>query len=54
MEKGEILNDKEGLQTVRKNIQGMIWIMKMINETKEKILPPKNENRIMTNFIKNF
>lgn len=54
MEKGEILNDKEGLQTIRKNIQGMIWIMKMINETKEKILPPKNENRIMTNFIKNF
>lgn len=52
MNKGEVLEDKEGIQTIRKNIRGMIWIMKMIDETKGKILPPSTEDREMTNFIR--
>ena len=52
MNAGEFEKDEEGIQTICQNIRYMIWIMKMIEETKEKITPPNVENRIMTNFIK--
>ena len=54
-EKKEILQDAEGMQTIRKNARAMAWLMKMIAETRGKIPTPdeiKKEDRIFTNFIR--
>jgi len=54
-DKKEILQDAEGMQTIRKNARAMAWLMKMIAETKGKIPTPedvKKERRIFTNFIR--
>ena len=53
--KNEVLQDPEGMQTIRKNARSMAWLMKMIAETKGKIPTPdeiKQEKRIFTNFIR--
>ena len=53
-DKKEVLQDAEGMQTIRKNARAMAWLMKMIAETKGKIPTPdevKKEKRIFTNFI---
>lgn len=48
--KGEVLQDPEGMQTVRKTAQSMAWILKSL---KAASLPvPEEEKRIMTNFIR--
>ena len=54
-DKKEILQDAEGMQTIRKNARSMAWLLKMIAETKGKIPTPdeiKYEKRIFTNFIR--
>lgn len=52
MDKGEILQDAEGLQTIRKNARAMGWLLNVIDASKGKISLPIEEERIMTNFIR--
>lgn len=52
MEKGEILKDEEGMQTIRKNARAMAWLMNVIQASKGKIPLPQEEERAMTNFIR--
>ncbi|OJU11775.1 MAG: NADPH-dependent FMN reductase [Clostridiales bacterium 43-6] len=51
-EKGEILRDGEGIQTIRKNARSMAWLLKLMEAGKETVPFPENEQRIMTNFIR--
>ena len=51
-DKGEVLQDGEGVQTIRKNARAMAWLMKVIDASKGKIPLPEDEKRIMTNFIR--
>jgi multimeric flavodoxin WrbA len=54
-DKKEILKDIEGMQTIRKNARAMVWLLKMISETKGKIPTPdevKKEDRVAMNFIR--
>ena len=54
-EKKEILQDAEGMQTIRKNARAMAWLMKMIAATKGKFPTPnevKPEKRVFTNFVR--
>ena len=54
-EKKEVLQDPEGMQTIRKNARAMAWLMKMIAETKGRIPTPdevQKEKRAITNFIR--
>lgn len=52
MDKGEVMEDGEGIQTLRKNARAMAWLLKVINNGKEKFPLPDDENRIITNFIR--
>ncbi len=52
MEKGEALQDAEGMQTIRKNARAMAWLLKVIDAAKGKIPLPQEEERAMMNFIR--
>jgi multimeric flavodoxin WrbA len=52
MDKGEIIQDEEGIQTIRKNARSMAWLLKIIDEGKENIPVPVEEDHVMTNFIR--
>jgi multimeric flavodoxin WrbA len=52
MEKGEVLQDEEGIQTLRKNANAMAWLLKLIDAGKETIPFPEKERRAFTNFIR--
>ncbi|GAA0122836.1 flavodoxin family protein [uncultured Clostridium sp.] len=52
LEKGEVHQDKEGIQTLCKNAKSMAWLLKIIDAEKEKIPVPVEEDRVMTNFIR--
>lgn len=52
MEKKELLEDDEGVQTIRKNARAMAWLLKIVNKGKNKIPLPQKEQKIMTNFIR--
>lgn len=52
MKKGEVIQDEEGIQTIRKNARSMAWLLKTIDAGKEKILIPVEEDHVMTNFIR--
>lgn len=52
MEKGEVLQDEEGIQTLRKNARSMAWLLRTIDAGKEKIPVPVEEDHVMTNFIR--
>ncbi|MDR1020570.1 MAG: flavodoxin family protein [Synergistaceae bacterium] len=49
---GEAAQDAEGAQTVRKNARAMAWLIKIINASKATIPPPKDEQKVNTNFIR--
>ncbi len=49
---GEVLQDGEGIQTIRKNARAMAWLLKVIDASKDSIPLPKEEQRVMTNFIR--
>jgi Multimeric flavodoxin WrbA len=51
-EKDEILQDKEGVQTIQKNARSMAWLMKIVKAGKETVPLPKEEQRVMTHFIR--
>jgi len=50
--KGEISQDTEGMQTLRRNANAMAWQLKMIEATKTSIPLPRMEQRQMMNFIR--
>ncbi|MEA4892563.1 MAG: flavodoxin family protein [Peptococcaceae bacterium] len=52
MEKGEVIQDGEGIQTLRKNAAAMAWLLKIIDAGKERTPFPPEEGHIMTNFIR--
>lgn len=52
LEKGEVIKDEEGIQTIRKNARSMAWLLKTIDAGKEKIPVPAEEDHVMTNFIR--
>ena len=51
-EKGEVLQDGEGTQTLRKNARAMAWLLKVVAAGKESVPLPEDEPRVMTNFIR--
>ncbi len=51
-EKGEVLQDGEGIQTLRKNAKAMAWLLKVVDAGKEKLGLPEAETRIRTHFIR--
>jgi multimeric flavodoxin WrbA len=54
-EKGEVLQDAEGMQTLRKNARAMAWLIKIIAASKGKIPTPDEthkEERAITNFVR--
>lgn len=48
----EVLQDGEGVQTIRKNARAMAWLLKIIDAGKGSIPLPKDEPKVMTNFIR--
>jgi multimeric flavodoxin WrbA len=49
----EVLQDKEGLQTMRTLGRNMAWLLKSIEAGKKAgIALPENEERVWTNFIR--
>jgi multimeric flavodoxin WrbA len=52
MAQGEINQDGEGLQTIRKNARAMAWVLKIIAATRDTIPFPASEERQRTNFIR--
>lgn len=52
MDKGEVIQDEEGIQTIRKNARSMAWLLKIIDAGKENIPVPEEEDHVMTNFIR--
>ena len=49
---GEVLQDAEGVQTLRREAAAMAWLMKIVENGKETFPPPPEKERIMTNFIR--
>jgi multimeric flavodoxin WrbA len=52
MEKGEVLKDAEGLQTMRNLAKNLAWLLKCIDKSKDSIALPKVTREEMTNFIR--
>lgn len=53
MSPGEVLQDHEGLQTVRENARGMLWLLRLMENGRGKVEPPSTEDKVITNFIRN-
>lgn len=51
-QKGEVLADGEGIQTLRKNARAMAWLLKTVALGKERFPLPQEEDRVVTNFIR--
>ena len=51
-EKGEVLQDGEGMQTLRRNAQAMVWVMRLVEAGRDAVPLPEEEPRMMTNFIR--
>lgn len=51
-EKGEVLQDGEGLQTMANLGKNMAWLLKCIEATKGSVAPPKTTMEVVTSFIR--
>lgn len=51
-DKGEVLQDGEGMQTLRKNARAMAWILRLLEAGRDSVPLPEDEPRAMTNFIR--
>lgn len=49
---GEALQDEEGVQIMRVLGKNMAWLMKLIENGKEKVIEPEAEDKVFTNFIR--
>lgn len=52
MDKGDVAQDGEGLQTMRNLGQNMAWLIKSIEAAKDKVQAPETAVTVMTNFIR--
>ena len=52
MEKGEVLKDAEGLQTMCNLALNMAWLLESIDKSKNLVTQPKVKREVLTNFIK--
>lgn len=50
---GEVLLDEEGVQIMRVLAKNMAWVMKLVENGKDKIKEPERENKTFMNFIRN-
>ena len=48
----EVAKDEEGIQTLQRNAQAMVWLLKIIDATRNTIPAPVHEGRARTNFIR--
>ena len=48
---GEIVEDNEGVQTLKLLAKNIIWLAKSINFSKENVVKPRLQKKIFTNFI---
>ena len=48
LKKGEVLEDLEGMQTLRKNASAMAWLLKMKESTEGSVKLPLREDRVAT------
>lgn len=51
-DKGEVLQDDEGLQTMANLGKNMAWLIKTIEASKETVPAPKTSIAVITNFIR--
>ncbi|MCX8034454.1 MAG: flavodoxin family protein [Thermodesulfovibrio sp.] len=49
---GEVLKDEEGMQIMRILGKNMAWLLKLVENGKDKITTPERESKIFTNFIR--
>jgi len=49
---GEALQDKEGVQIMRILGKNMAWLMKLVENGKDKVAEPEKEDKIGMNFIR--
>lgn len=52
MDKGEVIQDGEGLQTMANLGKNMAWLIKSIESSKDAVRPPETSMEVMTNFIR--
>lgn len=52
MEKGEVLRDEEGLQTMRNLGINMAWLLKCLEAAKKTVSQPQTKVEVLTNFIR--
>ena len=52
LDKGEIMQDTEGVEVIPKLGRNMAWLMRVIDAAKGKIDPPQTGQRTMTNFVR--
>ncbi len=50
--KAEMDGDLEGVQTLRRLAEGMVWVLRLLEAGKDKVPPPPTEERIFTSFIR--
>jgi len=53
-EVGEVLQDKEGLQTMRTLAENLVWLLRCIESGRDTVPPPTVEDRIRTDFVDKF
>lgn len=51
MDKGELEQDGEGMQTIRKHAKAFAWLLKVVDAGKQSIPLPPKEDHLFTNFI---
>ncbi|MEZ0537752.1 flavodoxin family protein [Caldicellulosiruptoraceae bacterium PP1] len=49
---GEVLQDEEGVQIIRVLGKNMAWLLKLVENSKEKVKEPEKEMKVFTNFIR--
>lgn len=49
---GEVEQDEEGRQIMRVLGKNMAWLLKMVDYTKDTIIPPEKENKKYTHFVR--
>jgi multimeric flavodoxin WrbA len=52
MDKGEALQDGEGMQTMANLGKNMAWLIKSIHAARDIVAPPETSKEIRTNFIR--
>jgi hypothetical protein len=49
---GEVLQDGEGVQIMEVLGQNMAYLMKLVENGKDKVIPPEMARKVYTNFVR--